>query len=47
MLTRTRIFASMLFAFAIIIFLAVPPVAWAQVTVIAVPSGGDLQAAIN
>lgn len=44
---RTRIPAQVLFAFAVIGLLAASSPAWAQVTVISVPTGGDLQAAIN
>lgn len=44
---RTRIPAQVLFAFAVIGLLAASSPAWAQVTVISVPTGGDIQAAIN
>jgi parallel beta helix pectate lyase-like protein len=44
---RTRIFALMVFSFVTMVLLAVPIPAWAQVTVIQVSSGGDIQGAIN
>ena len=44
---RMRILGLMLSAFAAIGLLAAPSPAWAQVTVIQVPAGGDLQGAIT
>jgi len=44
---QTRIFAFVMFAFASVVLLASPIPAGAQVTVIPVPSGGDIQAAID
>jgi len=47
MTMRTRIVALVLFSFVAMVLLAAPMPAWAQVTVIPVPPGGDIQAAIN
>lgn len=47
MTVRTRIFALLFISFVTMVLLAVPMPAWAQVTVIQVSSGGDIQAAIN
>jgi len=44
---RTRILALALFSLVTLVLLAVPIPAWAQVTVISVSAGGDLQGAIN
>ena len=44
---QTRPFALAFFSFVTMALLATPVPAWAQVTVIAVPPGGDLQGAIN
>lgn len=44
---RKRIIAQVLLAFSVIGLLAASSPAWAQVTVIQVPSGGDLQAAVD